>query len=96
MDAKAGRPPVAGPGDVNYQGLPFHAGQSCPAGGMVPFAITKAQRAIIHNAAGPVKGVVGNVVKHVQAGGWFYAGEPLVGLRPAKAVGWRGQIFWPN
>ena len=44
MDAKAGRPPVAGPGDVNYQGLPFHAGQSCPAGGMVPFAITKAQR----------------------------------------------------
>ncbi len=38
---------TAGPGDFNYQGKPFHAGQVCNyVGGMVPFAITKAQRLV--------------------------------------------------
>jgi hypothetical protein len=36
---------TAGPGDVGYQGRPFHAGQVCNyTGGMVPFFKTKAQR----------------------------------------------------
>ena len=41
---------TAGPGDVGYQGRPFHAGQVCNyTGGMVPFFKTKAQReAAIH------------------------------------------------
>jgi alpha/beta hydrolase family protein len=37
---------TAGPGDPNYDGRPFHAGQTCNyVGGMVPFAKTKAQKA---------------------------------------------------
>jgi hypothetical protein len=36
---------TAGPGDVGYDGRPFHAGQVCNyVGGMVPFFKTKAQR----------------------------------------------------
>jgi hypothetical protein len=36
---------TAGPGAATYDGRPFHAGQVCNyVGGMVPFAITKAQR----------------------------------------------------
>ena len=36
---------TAGPGDFNYQGKPFHAGQVCDyVGGMVPFAITPADK----------------------------------------------------
>ena len=36
---------TAGPGDVNYQNQPFHAGQVCNyVGGMVPFFKTKAER----------------------------------------------------
>jgi hypothetical protein len=36
---------TAGPNDKFYDGRPFHAGQICNyVGGMVPFAITKAQR----------------------------------------------------
>jgi hypothetical protein len=36
---------TAGPGDVGYDGRPFHAGQLCNyVGGMVPFFKTKAQR----------------------------------------------------
>jgi hypothetical protein len=36
---------TAGPGDVGYDGRPFHAGQVCNyTGGMVPFFKTKAQR----------------------------------------------------
>ena len=36
---------TAGPGDVDYDGRPFHAGQVCNyVGGMVPFAKTKAER----------------------------------------------------
>ena len=36
---------TAGPGDVGYQGRPFHAGQVCNyVGGMVPFFKTKLQR----------------------------------------------------
>ena len=36
---------TAGPGDAQYEGRPFHAGQICNyVGGMVPFAKTKAQR----------------------------------------------------
>jgi hypothetical protein len=36
---------TAGPGQVPYDGRPFHAGQVCNyVGGMVPFAVTKAQR----------------------------------------------------
>jgi len=36
---------TAGPGDVGYQGRPFHAGQVCNyTGGMVPLFKTKAQR----------------------------------------------------
>ena len=36
---------TAGPGDVQYDGRPFHAGQVCNyVGGMVPFFKTKAQR----------------------------------------------------
>jgi len=36
---------TAGPGDVGYDGRPFHAGQVCNyAGGMVPFFKTRAQR----------------------------------------------------
>jgi len=36
---------TAGPGDVGYDGRPFHAGQVCNyVGGMVPFSKTKAQR----------------------------------------------------
>ncbi|HLB23429.1 MAG TPA: alpha/beta hydrolase domain-containing protein [Dehalococcoidia bacterium] len=36
---------TAGPGDVGYEGRPFHAGQVCNyVGGMVPFFKTKAQR----------------------------------------------------
>jgi hypothetical protein len=36
---------TAGPGDPNYDGRPFHAGQTCNyVGGMVPFARTRAQR----------------------------------------------------
>src|SRR5262249_50552339 len=36
---------TAGPGDVGYDGRPFHAGQVCNyIGGMVPFFKTKAQR----------------------------------------------------
>jgi hypothetical protein len=36
---------TAGPGDAQYEGRPFHAGQVCNyVGGMVPFAKTKAQR----------------------------------------------------
>jgi hypothetical protein len=36
---------TAGPGDPGYNGRPFHAGQVCNyVGGMVPFAVTKAQR----------------------------------------------------
>ena len=36
---------TAGPGDPNYDGRPFHAGQVCNyVGGMVPFARTTAQR----------------------------------------------------
>ena len=36
---------TAGPGDAQYNGRPFHAGQVCNyVGGMVPFAKTKAER----------------------------------------------------
>lgn len=36
---------TAGPGSATYDGRPFHAGQVCNyVGGMVPFAITQAQR----------------------------------------------------
>jgi len=36
---------TAGPGELGYDGRPFHAGQVCNyVGGMVPFAKTKAQR----------------------------------------------------
>jgi hypothetical protein len=36
---------TAGPGDAQYDGRPFHAGQTCDyVGGMVPFAKTRAQR----------------------------------------------------
>src|SRR5437867_8143836 len=36
---------TSGPGEAAYDGRPFHAGQVCNyVGGMVPFAITKAQR----------------------------------------------------
>jgi hypothetical protein len=36
---------TAGPGEVGYDGRPFHAGQVCNyVGGMVPFSKTKAQR----------------------------------------------------
>jgi hypothetical protein len=36
---------TAGPGDVGYDGRPFHAGQVCNyVGGMVPFFKTRAQR----------------------------------------------------
>jgi Alpha/beta hydrolase domain len=36
---------TAGPGDAQYEGRPFHAGQVCNyVGGMVPFAKTRAQR----------------------------------------------------
>jgi hypothetical protein len=36
---------TAGPGDVGYEGRPFHKGQVCNyVGGMVPFFKTKAQR----------------------------------------------------
>ncbi|HVE49409.1 MAG TPA: alpha/beta hydrolase domain-containing protein [Casimicrobiaceae bacterium] len=36
---------TAGPGDATYNGRPFHKGQVCNyVGGMVPFAITKAER----------------------------------------------------
>jgi alpha/beta hydrolase family protein len=36
---------TAGPGDANYDGRPFHAGQTCNyVGGMIPFAKTTAQR----------------------------------------------------
>ena len=36
---------TAGPGSAQYDGRPFHAGQVCNyIGGMVPFAVTKAQR----------------------------------------------------
>ena len=36
---------TAGPGQPGYDGRPFHAGQVCNyVGGMVPFAVTKAQR----------------------------------------------------
>jgi hypothetical protein len=36
---------TAGPGDPQYEGRPFHAGQVCNyVGGMVPFAKTRAQR----------------------------------------------------
>jgi hypothetical protein len=36
---------TAGPGDVGYDGRPFHAGQVCNyVGGMVPFFKTKAER----------------------------------------------------
>jgi hypothetical protein len=34
---------TAGPGDLQYDGRPFHAGQVCDyVGGMVPFAKTRA------------------------------------------------------
>jgi hypothetical protein len=36
---------TAGPGEIGYDGRPFHAGQVCNyVGGMVPFAVTMAQR----------------------------------------------------
>jgi len=36
---------TAGPGEAQYDGRPFHAGQTCDSiGGMVPFAKTKAAR----------------------------------------------------
>jgi len=45
---------TAGPGEVGYDGRPFHAGQVCNyVGGMIPFAKTRAQRlATIHPETG--------------------------------------------
>jgi len=82
---------TAGPGDVGYDGRPFHAGQVCNyTGGMVPFFKTKAERLAagdprlsLEERYGTHDGYVGAVTKaadNAACKGYLHAGAQAAAM----------------